>query len=80
MPNSRRYDVVVNTRIDVLFTHAVPPSLYEAVAARHREGKELVVIPRWAGFGGYNDRFAVSYEAPCCGVDALFLACLLFKC
>ena len=55
---AQRFDVVVNARIDVLFTHTVPAELYAKVATRRRDdGQHLVVVPRWAGFGGVNDRF-----------------------
>lgn len=47
------YDVVVNARIDVLFTWPLPFSLY-------RYPSIVVVLPHWGRYrGGYNDRFSM---------------------
>lgn len=45
-----RYDVVVNARIDVLFTSPLPFSLYSYPP-------NVVIIPEWGQYRGYNDRF-----------------------
>jgi hypothetical protein len=54
-----KYDVIVCTRLDVLFTHIVPARYYRQVAEAYAKTRPVrfVYSPSWGTWQGLNDRF-----------------------
>ena len=63
MTQGFKYDVVVNARVDVLFTREIAAQRYhEIITAFEANKQSLVLVPDYAQWGGYNDRFSMGHR------------------
>ena len=58
-----KYDIIINARVDVLFTREIGVQRYhEIMQAFDARQQSLVLVPDYAQWGGYNDRFSMGHR------------------
>ena len=58
-----KYDIVVNARVDVLFTREIAAQRYHEIVSAFDDNKQAIVLtPDYAQWGGFNDRFSMGHR------------------